>query len=62
MSPRVTVLTAAYNQERYIGRCIESVLAQTYADWEMIIVDDGSTDNTRGVAASFCDPRIKLIA
>ena len=60
--PLVTIVTPAYNQERYIAECIESTLAQTYANWEQIVVDDGSTDRTREVVAAFRDPRIKLIA
>ena len=44
--PRVSVLMAAYNAERYIDQAIESLLAQTYQDWELIVVDDGSTDST----------------
>lgn len=56
--PEVSVLMPAYNHERYIGKAIASVLAQTMQDWELIIVDDGSTDNTRQVVAAFTDPRI----
>jgi glycosyltransferase involved in cell wall biosynthesis len=43
---RVSVLMAAYNAERYIDKAIESLLNQTYGDWELIVVDDGSTDKT----------------
>lgn len=48
-SPLVTVLTPTYNHERFIGNCIRSVQAQTFNDWEQIIVDDGSTDGTERV-------------
>jgi len=51
----------AYNTEKYIGTAIESVLAQTYENWELIIVDDGSTDNTYEVARKYNDQRIKLV-
>jgi len=44
--PRVSVLMAAYNAERYVDQAIESLLAQTYQNWELIVVDDGSTDST----------------
>jgi glycosyltransferase involved in cell wall biosynthesis len=60
-APLVTVLTATYNQERFIGRCIESVLAQSRPDWEMLLFDDGSTDATREVARGYKDPRIYLL-
>lgn len=50
-----------YNVEKYIGISIQSVLDQTYTDWELIIVNDGSTDNTLEAARSFSDSRIKII-
>jgi glycosyltransferase involved in cell wall biosynthesis len=59
--PRVTVVTPTYNHERYIGTCIESVLNQTFEDWEMVVVDDGSTDGTRAVVEAYADSRIKLV-
>jgi glycosyltransferase involved in cell wall biosynthesis len=48
-SPLVTVIVAAYNEERHIAQCIESLLQQSYVPIEIIVVDDGSTDNTTGV-------------
>lgn len=61
-SPAVSVISPAYNHSAYIGACIESVLAQTYGDWEMLIVDDGSTDDTLAVAREYAarDPRIRV--
>lgn len=56
--PLVTVSMAAYNSAKYISEAIESVLAQTYSNFEFIIVDDGSTDGTRGVIERYDDPRI----
>jgi hypothetical protein len=58
---RVSIITPVYNAERYIERCIRSALSQTYTDWEMLIVDDGSTDQTPGIVATFTDPRIRYI-
>ena len=55
------MITPTYNHEAFIGQCIQSVLAQTFTDWEMIIVDDGSTDGTGAVVASYDDPRIKYL-
>jgi glycosyltransferase involved in cell wall biosynthesis len=59
--PRVSVLTPTYNQERYIEACIRSVQAQTFRDWEMIIVDDGSTDSTLERARAIGDERVRII-
>ncbi|MEE8106004.1 MAG: glycosyltransferase family A protein, partial [Planctomycetota bacterium] len=58
--PRFTVITPTYNRGFIVGRAIESVLKQTYKNWEMIIVDDGSTDDTREqINAKLSDPRIR---
>jgi glycosyltransferase involved in cell wall biosynthesis len=54
----VSVIMPAYNGDRFIKQAIESVLAQTYPHWELIVVDDGSTDNTAQVVSSFKDSRI----
>ena len=60
MPPTVSVITATYNYGRYLGGAIESVLAQTFSDWEMIVVDDGSTDNTQQVIQPYlADKRIR---
>ena len=58
--PKVSVLMPSYNHGRYIAGAIQSVLDQTYQDWELVITDDGSTDDTLAVARSFMDPRIKV--
>jgi glycosyltransferase involved in cell wall biosynthesis len=57
--PLVSVVMPAYNASKYIARAIESVLNQSYGNFELIIVDDGSTDNTKDVIAGFKDDRIK---
>jgi len=59
--PKVTVMIPTYNYARFLGEAIQSVLDQTFTDFELIIVDDGSTDNTREVVESFQDARIKYI-
>lgn len=56
--PAVSVVMPAYNHERYVGPAIESVLAQTHQDWELVIVDDGSSDSTPEVIKRYRDPRI----
>ncbi len=62
--PKVSVLLSNYNYAEYIGQAIDSVLEQTYSNFELIIADDGSTDNSREVISGYCvrDPRIFLIA
>jgi len=61
-TPVVSVLMTAYNREKYIAEAIESVLASTYADFELIIVDDGSSDQTVAIARKYelLDARIKV--
>jgi len=61
--PLVSVLMANYNYARYIGEAIESVLAQTYQQFELIVCDDGSTDDSREEIARYIqqDPRVRLI-
>ena len=57
----VSVITPVYNSESYIGDTIKSVMSQTYKNWEMLIVDDCSKDNTAQVIKSFNDSRVKYI-
>lgn len=59
-SPRVSVVIPAYNCAAYLPEAIQSVFAQTYPDWEIVVVDDGSTDATEAVVAPFLD-RIRYI-
>src|SRR5262249_8384172 len=60
--PLVSIVVTSYNYAHYIGQTIASVLAQTYDNWELIISDDASTDNSLEVIHSFTDPRITVIA
>ncbi|OHA18448.1 MAG: hypothetical protein A2664_00700 [Candidatus Taylorbacteria bacterium RIFCSPHIGHO2_01_FULL_46_22b] len=61
MTPKVSVLMPAYNAEKYLRESVLSILKQTFTDFELIIINDGSTDQTLSVAKSFTDPRIKII-
>jgi len=58
--PRVSIVIAAYNHEKYVRECIQSVLDQTYQDFEIVITDDGSTDGTVNIIKEFDDSRIHL--
>jgi glycosyltransferase involved in cell wall biosynthesis len=57
--PIVSIITPTYNHEKYIGKCIESVLNQTLTNWEMIIINDGSKDDTEEIVLQYSDPRIR---
>ncbi len=59
--PRVSVLMPLYNDERFVAAAIESVLGQTFSEFELVIVNDASTDRSRSLAASYSDPRIRLV-
>jgi glycosyltransferase involved in cell wall biosynthesis len=61
--PIVSVIIPTYNRKDLLERAIKSVLTQTFLNWELIIVDDGSTDGTRDLVENFqrVDPRIKYI-
>lgn len=63
-TPRCSVVLIVRNGERFLAEAIESVLAQTVRDWELLVVDDGSSDSTRAVAEAFAagDARIRLAA
>lgn len=57
-SPKVSVLVPVYNAEKFIAKTVQSVLNQTYKNFELILLDDGSTDNTEEIILSFNDKRI----
>jgi glycosyltransferase involved in cell wall biosynthesis len=59
--PLVTVLMPVYNAERFLKQAIQSVLAQTFADFELLIINDGSTDSSVSIIQSFHDKRIRLV-
>ena len=62
LNPKVSILTTVYNREKYLVACIDSVLASSYQDWELIIVDDVSRDASVAIAQRYekKDARIKV--
>lgn len=61
--PFISVIVPVYNSERYLNRCVESILSQTFSDFEIILIDDGSTDNSGSLCDSFSkkDQRVRVI-
>lgn len=59
--PGVSVVIPAYNYGRFVGRAVDSVLRQSYSNFELLVVDDGSTDNTPAVLTQYADPRMRCI-
>ncbi len=61
-NPKVTVFIPVFNREQYVGEAIQSILDQTFLDFEILLVDDGSTDSSVNTIRSFQDPRIRLVS
>ena len=59
--PKISVLMPVYNCEKFLKKAIDSILNQTFDNFEYIIINDGSTDNTSNIINSYNDKRIKLI-
>lgn len=53
IKPEISIIITCYNHEKYIGECIDSVLDQTFKNWECIVVNDGSTDNSANVIVKY---------
>lgn len=60
-SPRVTVLLPAFNAERFVSQAVRSILDQTFTDFELIVLDDGSRDSTGEIVGAFDDPRMRVV-
>lgn len=61
MEPLISVCIPVYNAEAYISECIESVLHQSFTDFELLIADDGSTDHSLDIIKSYQDLRIRIL-
>ena len=60
-APTISIVIPLFNKEAYIRRSIDLGFAQTFADFEVIVVDDGSTDDSADIVRRYSDPRIRLI-
>ena len=60
--PEISVIVPVYNTEKYLSRCIDSILNQTYTDFELILVDDGSTDHSGDICEDYArkDSRLRV--
>ena len=59
--PRVSVLMSVYNETSYLRQSVQSILDQTFLNFEFVIINDGSTDDTQKILETFADPRIRII-
>lgn len=62
MKNKISIIVPVYNSESTIRRCIDSVVSQTYENWELILIDDGSEDNSRRIIGEYTDERIRVIS
>lgn len=60
-TPRISVVMPVHNEERHVRKAVDSILEQTFGDFECIVVDDGSTDATADILAALDDPRIRIL-
>ena len=62
-NPKISIIVPVYKAEKYLRRCLDSILAQTFADWECILIDDGSPDNSRKICDEYneIDARFRVI-
>ena len=60
--PKLSIVMSAYNEEKYINQAVDSILNQTFTDFEFIIIDDGSSDDTLSILQSYTDKRLNIIS
>lgn len=59
-NPKISVIVPVYNAEKYLHRCIDSILAQTFADFELLLIDDGSTDKSGEICDEYADKDARI--
>ena len=60
--PEISIIVPVYNTEKWLRRCVDSILAQTFKDFELLLIDDGSTDNSGTICDEYVgkDPRVRV--
>lgn len=58
--PKISVIVPVYNVEKYLPRCIDSILAQTFTDFELLLIDDGSTDSSRNICDEYAEKDFRI--
>ncbi len=61
MPPRISIIMPVWNGEKFLAAAVDSVLAQTFRDFELLVIDDGSTDQTSEILQSYTDPRLRVV-
>lgn len=63
MAPKISIIVPVYNMEKYLRQCVDSILAQTFKDWELLLIDDGSKDSSAAICDEYAavDSRIRVI-
>lgn len=63
MAPKISIIVPVYNMERYLRQCVDSILAQTFKEWELLLIDDGSKDSSAAICDEYAavDSRIRVI-
>ena len=61
--PKISIIVPVYKAEKYLNRCVDSILAQTFTDWELLLIDDGSPDRSGEICDEYAkkDSRIRVI-
>ena len=60
MTPRISIIMPVWNGEKFIAAAVDSLLAQTFTDFELLVIDDGSTDHTPEILRGYTDPRVRI--
>ncbi|HEY5345943.1 MAG TPA: glycosyltransferase family 2 protein, partial [Verrucomicrobiae bacterium] len=61
MAPRISIIMPVWNGEKFLAAAVDSLLAQTFSDFELLVIDDGSTDRTPEILRAYADPRLRVL-